>query len=372
MPITINPRVAQQILREEADAVSAGEPIDQAWRRKIEALSSLCEEPGSSRTHIAFLAVQLLAKAVEPRVDLYAIKPDHAPGNTRAFSARTLCHGVIVPLSVELGFHLGVTGREPLNNQPYFRMTRLGDGTPVRASAKPAFDYTIALVDELDAITDAEVARRALRAFIAVRREFMSKDVSHAAQVMLTPPALIQAIARFVGEDSEGGRRAQAIVAALFDVALGEELIESGRIHDPSRRSPGDVCVRSAIAQDQWEKAVEVRDKPVTRSDLVVFGRRCAQLKIRDVSVVAVSDKQGPLDLDELEAWSRPLGLSFTLFMGWESLVHQALFWAKDSKHTAAARAVEQVHRRLIALEVSVQGVKRWSELVVEHSDREV
>jgi hypothetical protein len=44
-----------------------------------------------------------------------------------------LCHSVLVPLSAELGFSLGVTGREPLNNQPYFRMTRLDDGTPVHA-----------------------------------------------------------------------------------------------------------------------------------------------------------------------------------------------------------------------------------------------
>jgi hypothetical protein len=63
----------------------------------------------------------MLAKSVNHEADLFAIKPDHAPDNPLAFSARTLCHGIIVPLSAELGISIGVTGREPLNNQPYFR-----------------------------------------------------------------------------------------------------------------------------------------------------------------------------------------------------------------------------------------------------------
>jgi hypothetical protein len=47
--------------------------------------------------------------------------PKHAPGNDNAFSARALAENVLVPLSAELGISLGVTGRQPLNNQPYFR-----------------------------------------------------------------------------------------------------------------------------------------------------------------------------------------------------------------------------------------------------------
>ena len=48
-------------------------------------------------------------------------------------SADSGCHSVLVPAAAELGISLGVTGREPLNNQPYFRMTRLGDNQPVHA-----------------------------------------------------------------------------------------------------------------------------------------------------------------------------------------------------------------------------------------------
>src|SRR5690606_2457501 len=108
--------------------------------------------------HIAFLATAMLAKAVDRRADLFAIKPTHAPGNLNAFSARTLCHSVIVPLAAELGFSIGVTGREPLNNQPYFRMTRLGDDTPVHPGGRAAFDYMVELVRELTALKDEALA----------------------------------------------------------------------------------------------------------------------------------------------------------------------------------------------------------------------
>ena len=75
----------------------------------------------------------MIAKAMRLDVDLFAIKPLHAHDNPNAFSARSLCHAVLVPLAADLAISIGVTGREPLNNQPYFRMTRLGDNTDQRA-----------------------------------------------------------------------------------------------------------------------------------------------------------------------------------------------------------------------------------------------
>ena len=134
----IDSKAAERILRAEADT-GAG-PIDKAWAEKVERLSKLCED-GVSKTHVAFLGTEMLAKAVDARADLVAIKPKLAPDNPNAYSARSLCHGVLVPLSAELGFSLGVTGREPLNNQPYFRMSRLGDDTPVHSGGRAAFDY---------------------------------------------------------------------------------------------------------------------------------------------------------------------------------------------------------------------------------------
>ena len=361
----LSAKVAAAILREEATRPDTT-PIDPRWEKKIETLSRLCEE-GVSATHIAFLGTSLLAKAVNMEVDLFAIKPAHAPGNPNAFSARSLCHSVLVPLAAELGIHIGVTGREPLNNQPYFRMTRLRDGTPVHTGGKAAFDYMVELVSELQSTTKRAVVRRALRAFVAVRRRYQPRYASAATLNSVNPEHLARCIVRLVTDNSESGRRAQAAVAGLFDVFAGETRVESGRINDPSRNYPGDVCVRNE-AGDVWEKAVEVRDKPVKVSDVQIFGKKCVDMGVREAALVMVSPTQPKLDAAVLAKWAADYGIGLTLFYGWETFVEQALFWADAAKPDAAVMAAERIEARPIAVEATPAAVALWNQLLTGSS----
>ena len=353
----INPAIARNVLRKAAEQASTA-PL--AWLAKVEELSALCEG-GTSKTHIAYFGTAVLAKAVDVRADLFAPKPTLTPDNDCAFSARSLCHGVLVPLAAELGISLGVTGREPLNNQPYFRMKRLDDGTPVHAGGRRAFDYMVALVDELQGVTRDE-ARGALAAFVSVRRKYRVTYTEHDGGGAISPSALIEAIQEFVLKNSEGGRRAQAIAAGVFDVVFGSACVESGRINDPSRHYPGDVCVRREAGEDDWIKAVEVRDKPVAASDVQIFANRCVQLGVREAAVLMVGDRQPVLDEAALQRWADDLGIGLTLFNGWESFVGQALFWAAEVKPEAAATALGTVRARLIAVEASNEAIARWDE----------
>lgn len=358
----IDSKQAAKIVREETARSESGEP-DASWLQKMERLSQLCAD-GVSATHIAFLGTAILAKAVNRHADLFAIKPTHAQGNPNTFSARSLCHGVLVPLAAELGFSLGVTGREPLNNQPYFRMTRLDDGTPVHGGARAAFDYMVGLVRELDGLTDEAPAREALRAFIAVRRRYQPRYIDHDAEAAITPDRLTAAIRRLVLDDAEGGRRAQAVAAGLMDVFAGPDRVESGRINDPSRKYPGDVCVRSAADPEIWEKALEVRDKPVSASDVQIFGKRCVELGVREAALVMVSERQPRLDRAALTEWANGFGIGLTLFHGWEEFADQALFWSGEPKPVAAKQAIGFIHQRLIAVEASPAAVSLWRKLV--------
>lgn len=355
----IDATTAKRILR--AAAVEAG-PVDAAWRRKIEHLSELCEE-GVSKTHLAFMGTALLAKSVDHRADLFAIKPKLAPDNARAFSARTLAHGVLVPLAAELGFSIGVTGREPLNNQPYFRMTRLDDGTPVHAGGRAAFDYMLELIRELQELSTEAEAQEALRAFIAVRRAYIPRYEQTEGEVAITPEALTFAIHALVSEESEGGRRAQAVAAGLFDVFAGPDRVESGRINDPSRKYPGDVNVRTVKDPELIEKAVEVRDKPVSTADVQIFGQKCVALGVQEAAVLMVAEGQPRLDISRLGAWAIERGLSLTLFHGWPEFVEQALFWSEQPKLVAANFAAAYIEARLIAVEASPQAVQSWQKL---------
>lgn len=355
----IDEGLASKIVREEAAAIAEG--IDETWAAKVEEFSKLCT---SARTHIAFLGTAMIAKATNLQADLFAVKPEHAGDNPNSFSARTLSENVLVPLSAEIGFNLGTTGRQPLNNQPYFRMKHLDDGTPMRKSSVPAFRYMLTLVKELSALKDAKSARAALRAYIAVRKRYQPKYVDHSGTAQIKPEQLINAIITFVRQDSEGGKRAQAIVAGLLDVFAGVECVESGRINDPSRHYPGDVCIRANPEVDDWEKAFEVRDKPVSASDVQIFGKKCIDMGVREAAVVMVSDKQESLNVAELSVWASGFGLGLTLFKDWPSLVDQVLFWAKIPKPAGAIAAARFIYDRLLVVETSPAGVALWNELM--------
>lgn len=360
MTVALSFEAAAALLRHEARLAVREQP-DPQWHAHVEELSRLCEV-GKARTHVAFLGTSILARATDLTVDLFAIKPSRHEGVGEAYCARNLCEAVLVPLAAELGIHLGVTSRQPLNNQPYFRMNRLGDNTSVRkGGAKAAFDYTVELVQKLQNLKDTAEARRALRAFIAVRQKFQPRYATEDGAPTVTPESLATCIATLVGEDSEGGKLAQAAVAGLFDVFAGDGRVESGRINDPSRKHPGDVCIRSLDAG--WEKAVEVRDKPVNTSDVQIFGKKCVDMGVREAAIVMASPKQTRLDDPGLAAWAAEYGIGLTLFYGWPGFVEQILFWAPSCKPDAAREAAERIESRLIAVEASPRAVARWQAL---------
>lgn len=349
------------LLRETAKNATSL-PSDTKWIRKIDELSELCEA-GVSKTHIAFFGTALLAKAMNAKADVYAIKPEHAKNNPNAFSARTLCHSVLVPLAAELGFSIGVTGREPLNNQPYFRMTRLNDGTPVHAGGKAAFNYMLELISEVQDFNTEKQAKEALKAYIIVRSKYQPRYSEHICD-LISPEKLTIAIKRLVQQNSEGGRRAQAAVAGLMDVFAGQERVSSGRINDPSRKHPGDVCVVSIEPGVDWEKAIEVRDKPVVVSDVQIFVNKCIAMGAREAALVMVSEAQPELDISALYGWAEDKGIGLTLFIGWESFVDQALFWSSKSKPEAALLAAKFIHERLVMVEASPKAITLWSEVL--------
>lgn len=361
--LSINHGEATAVLREEAANVST-DPGPEEWRDRVEQLSKLCAE-GKAVTHIAFLGTILLARSVNRRADVKWIKPAHAKDAPNAFSARTLSEKVLVPVAAELGIHLGATGPQPLNNQPYFRMTYLGDDTPVHSKAKPAFDYMMKLVSEIEQMDEAQ-ARSALRAYISVRIGHAPKYAPAVGTSVLSREALIAAVINFIGEDSEGGKRAQAVVAGLLDVAFGEDRIITDRINSPSRRYPGDVCVLADVGSEEIERAFEVKDKPVTMTDIQLFGRKCLDFAVRETAYIMVAEAQTKPDLKAIYSWAHELGLGLTLYPQWPPFVAQCLFWGRTPSPDGSVDAVARIRERLIAIEVSPASIDRWECLVAD------
>jgi hypothetical protein len=198
-----------------------------------------------------------------------------------------------------------------------------------------------------------------LRAFISVRSAYVPKYRARAGDKLTTPEQLVVAVKAFILDNSEGGKRAQ-VVAGLIDVYAGVDRVESGRINDPSRKYPGDVCVRSAADEDEWDKAFEVRDKPVAVSDVQIFANKCISMGVREAAVVMVAETQQNLSAETLSAWASERGMSLTLFHGWESIIEQALFWAELPKLDGARQAVAFIHDRLQGVEASPDAVVLW------------
>lgn len=359
MTISFNGEKAKKFLKEQVLLSSEGD-TDDHWEENVSRLSMLCEDVGV-RTHIAFLGTSLLAKALNADVDLYMIKPKHATSEN-AYSARTLAHGVLVPIAIECGFDIGTSGREPLNNQPYFRMTYLGDKTPVSARGRPPFAMMMVLIKKLSKL-NGDQAASALRSFIKVRKSYLKTFERFDTEVAVTLEDFAKAIENYVNDNSENGKRAQAVAAGLFDVIVSPERVLSGRVNDPSRKHPGDVCVLNIENPEIFDKAMEVRDKPVSESDVRIFGNICLKHGVRDVALLMVSNNQKTLNMDELMAWASERGLAFKLFYGWDDIISEALFWGPVPMRPAVENAIAYIEDRLAEVEVSTEGYRLWGKV---------
>lgn len=340
--------------------------VSQEWVSYIQELSRLCDA-GIASTHIAFLGAELLAKSLDETVDLYYIKPTKAPENKKAksYSARTLCHGVLVPIATEFDIDLGVTGAEPLNNQPYFRMNYLGDETAVHTSSKAAWDYMVELVGKLARMNQTE-SEAALRAFAQVRKNAGTVYGEIKVAESLEPMALANALETLVSQGSENGRRAQAAAAGLLDAVYGVDRVDtgSGRVNDPSRKRPGDVCIRSANTP-AYDKSFEVKDKPVNSSDILRFIRNGAKdYQCRDFGYLALAASQAVLDEDSITAWAEKRGASIAIYYNWREFVQQSLFWAPPPTQALAGEAAMRIAARLREIEASAEAFQLWSSLV--------
>jgi hypothetical protein len=348
--------IARRVLLEEAGKAET-DGVDSSWEDRIQRFSEICER--TTRTHIAFLGTALLAKAVSLEVDVFAVKArSNDPG---AYSARGLGHGVLVPLAPQLGINLGVTGREPLNNQPYFRIMRVSRDVPIHANARPALNAVCDLLEIINGFRKTDEARAALRAFIHVRRRYTPTYGKLAAITdAISPDRLIAIIESFVGADSEGGKRAQAVVAGLMDLFAGSERVATTRVNDPDRHIPGDVGVYVRDNPDRWEKVLEARDKPVTEADLYHFAQKAIEAEVGEAAVVAVANNQPPLDVAQAREWAAARGVSLSLFLGWAHFVRQALFWSETPQLEAAKMGPALIYERIVGLEVSEAGANQW------------
>lgn len=320
MGISIDQTGARRVLAQAIELAESNASLPTYWTELTRDME------GGPLTYVPALGTAMLAKATDPRIDPLSIK---AAYSERSYSLRTLGHSVLVPASKDdvHGFDLKAQGREPLNNQPFFRYDHMALIDRVRATSQ--FPRLLEGLEALDQLTEGE-ALEALAAFIrerqAVRRSRPAFDLS---AVRATVQELVTKISPYL-EPSEGDlpARAQAIVAGVLKSAYPDISVTTSKLHDPSRRAPGDVVM--------WEdllplRSVEVRTKPVLPSDAQGFVDACARagLSAASIAILAAPAHAG-LDRDSLIERGLRQGVIVTVTESTLELVTEAVAWSVD------------------------------------------
>jgi hypothetical protein len=304
-----------------------------------------------SKTYTPALATLLLAKATDPAVDTLSIKVT----GDRSYSLRGLGHAVVVPAAVFYGFTLRVTGREPLNNQPWFRYDRIDEFERVRL--RKDYDYFLEVARRADLLT-ADDALAALAAFIMVATDEATRSKAVAIKAGgVTAEGMQIAADDFLRVDApDRPQRLQAFAAACLD--LGHAVVRSRRLNDPSRDVPGDV---HAYVNEKPVLAVEVRGKAVPATELESFIESCAQVGITRVVLLVDALGHQPIDVNTLKSHALSLGaVHLALFESAGAFLLDAITWADLSIDAATQRLAERVLQRLRQVEASKATLDEW------------
>ncbi|MEL7596543.1 restriction endonuclease, SacI family [Aeromonas veronii] len=359
MTIKLDYSEAERILITENNQYMSVEadPIMQEWEDRVMKLTGLCPYRKSS-TFIAALGTAILAKTVDPRVDVYCLLD--RDGGEFSYSARTLVDRVWAKNRAALGIDLGSNGANPLNNTPFFGKARIDEIKNV--TNKEGFNYLKECLDFLAEYTSTDDAKSALRGFISVRKkDYSSRFIcGKNAGDYLVISTLLDAIHSLTSQYNEDGRSAQAVASALLALAYGYNAVDVGHINDPDRNFPLDILVTYKTADCTLKIAVEVKDKPVGLSEILVGVEKAVNFDITDVIYLAVSEKQKRDDYLIGYERARDLNCKLVVYNDWESFVKACVSFSQCSGVDNFRILFALTGQYLERLKVSQLGIDHW------------
>ena len=312
----------------------------------------------ASRTFTPMLGTALLAKATDDSVDALALKEG---ANHKSYSARTLATHVLVPLCVEAGVSLRTSGREPLNNQPFFRYERVSRDMKIKSGRGSDLDYLVDTLERVDFLRgDATLA--ALAAFLRVRLDDPDTRRKPLLITNLDLDDLRHRVREFVRRNSDGGKVGQALVAGALRLAFSE--VQTSRVNDPSRTWAGDVLVRRKLAESPVPVlSVEVKQRPTSLSEVQQFVSRLGAHGIARGMIAAFSST--PIPQDEVNATIAKAWDSDSVLLSVFQDTGSFLDWALQSADIPLEEFVRllpnEVAEVLQDLEAKKEILERWS-----------
>ena len=196
-----------------------------------------------------------------------------------------------------------------------------------------------------------------------IRRKNYS--IEGATRAPILELAFSSAVTTFVGENSEGGKRAQAVAAGLLDIMYSREEVLVSRVNDPDRHFPGDVGVTGG-ENDKLERAFEVRDKLVTQNDLFHFVRKVAERGVSRAAVVAIAADKAAIDISAVATFAQLHRVKLAYFTSWAELIGDVLFYGSADPVAMLEGATTAILTRLVEIEASAVAIDRWISIVAE------
>ena len=257
------------------------------------------------------------------------------------------------------GYHLGATGPEPLNNQPWYAGERVDKLANVRRDALPYHRDMVRYLRELNQL-EADDSLAALAAFLRLRIEFSRKEREQAERMSVARAGqlaeVIDVLRRFLEDDPEDGRRGQALVAALLDLIYPEVSLAS--INDPTGL---DVAVRR---ERRSVIGAEVKQKPVTEAAADHLGEEAAARAVDKAYLVLLAPNQRPLDRESVRREGlEKHGVLIRVFEGVWELVSDLALQSEFSVQDFASRVPGVYLRRMQQHGVSPEGQQYWVDL---------
>lgn len=349
--VSLDYAFAQTVLLDALAIAKSGSSLPVEWISHSRSIFAL-----TAKTWTPAFATMLLAKATDASLDAMSLKVE--PGASGAYSARNLCHKVIVPAASEHQFSIRNTGREPMNNQPFFRYSRVDGLERVRDPRDRDFFVDVSRQVNL---LDSNEALSALAAFLKVALEVASqvRNVRVRVDGLTQDGARVASVDYLRADTRDRPQRLQAFGAACLSLVFPD--VVTRRINDPSRDFPGDVHVRD---DDFIALAMEVRGKPITHSDLANFVREVSAADIRRAIMFVDSSAQTLLNIGHETKDAARNGVQLAVYVSVTELLGDTFLWSNVPGGKIAEQFSQQMLAKLREIEVSVTSLEEWARAV--------
>jgi hypothetical protein len=263
---------------------------------------------------------------------------------------------VLVPFAWQHGYDLGATGREPLNNQPWFRYDVISTDMHVRYPA--VLEQLIQVLEAVEELDHRE-ATAALAAFLRSRRVHRRTADEALTAGAADIGAMLEASEQFVLVDPEGGKRGQAFVAATLDLVFDD--VAMLRINDPSRHWPGDVYARNPAGAEPPLLSAEVKQKAIRWEEVIHFVEELADASIFRGLVAVFAPDQEEIDVEGI-ARRAAVEMTVTLQVVFtpHDLLRRAIGWSNSSNESVLAEFPGLFTDRLLEIEARDSSVDEW------------